>query len=63
VNVAALVRLLYLSGVFIGFGEGVCEGHTSQRVLEECGGVGRRFESLSHPADMMNAQRKHNHIS
>jgi hypothetical protein len=25
VNVAALVRLLYLSGVFIGFGEGVCE--------------------------------------
>lgn len=30
VDVATLVRLLYLSGVFIGFGEGVCSRHMSQ---------------------------------
>jgi hypothetical protein len=62
VNVAALVRLLYLSGVFIGFGEGVCERHASQRVLVKCGGVGRRFKSLSRLADMTKAQRKHHHM-
>lgn len=43
-NVAALVRLLYLSGVFIGFGEGVCSSHTSQRVMPK---VWRRWAALA----------------
>lgn len=43
-DVAALVRLLYLSGVFIGFGEGVCSSHTSQRVMPK---VWRRWAALA----------------
>jgi hypothetical protein len=48
VNVAALVRLLYLSSIFIGFGEGVCkEGRWSASSSRKEGQAGGRGLGLT----------------